>query len=332
LKVVWLVQMKPEVKTTEEHLIKVLKYFKNDATIMAYDLFNEPLYFDHGDKPPRKKEEVHQIVKQWNKLVKKYAPRQLSTIGLEGIREVFAWDPNILDLDFLSFHPYEYEPEQVRNEIYWYGKYITKPWMLGETSLPADNDSVTYEEQRKFAEKTIKQTVNCGSLGYTWWQYKDVDWKSFHSDFMGVITRQDKTHVERNLSVNGSVKPLVNELKKINIVANNDSCLCLKNYYNYSQGNKCRIIGRLTDENNQPIEGGIILGWNENWSHSYHTITKKDGSFELLGTFPFYHWMASATLYSMIRDDITLDAAQKIHGIPTINIGSLKLKKLLLSE
>jgi hypothetical protein len=169
-------------------------------------------------------------------------------------------------------------------------------------------------------------------LGYTWWQYKDVDWKSFHSDFMGVITRQDKTHVERNLSVNGSVKPLVNELKKINIVANNDSCLCLKNYYNYSQGNKCRIIGRLTDENNQPIEGGIILGWNENWSHSYHTITKKDGSFELLGTFPFYHWMASATLYSMIRDDITLDAAQKIHGIPTINIGSLKLKKLLLSE
>lgn len=85
----------------------------------------------------------------------------------------------------------------------------------------------------------------------------------------------------------------------------------------------------LTDENNKPIQGGVILAWNQYWSHSFHTVTKPDGSFELLGNFPFYHWMASASAYSMIRADVLPDTAKKYNdAIPTMNIGKLKIRKL----
>lgn len=324
LRGILLLRTRIDVIATHEHLGKMAKRFKEETGILAYDLFNEPLYFDSLE---REKKVVFKNVKKWRKTVKKNAP-QLVTIGLEGIREVFEWDPNILDVDFLSLHPYEYEPEQVRNEIYWYGKYIKKPWIIGETAIAADNDSVTYEEQRDFAKKTIKQTVDCGAIGYSWWQYKDVAWHSYHANFMGVITRQGETPVG-NLVVHGTLKPVSEEFRKVDFNAQKDSCLCFGNYYNYSQHRQCRISGTLVNEENNPIEGGVILGWNEGWSDSYHTVTKADGSFELLGDFPFHHWMASATLHSMVRGDVLPDTAQTgKDSIPTMDIGIQKVYRL----
>lgn len=336
LKAILLTPLLPDVKSTETRFKNFASYFKNEATIMAYDLFNEPLYFDHKNMAPRTKEEVCEITKRWDKILKENDSNHLSTIGLEGIREVFAWDPNILKVDFLSLHPYEYEPEQVRNEIYWYGKYITKPWIIGETSLPADNDSVTYVEQKQFAKKTLKQSINCGSWGYSWWQYKDVDWHVFHPNFMGVITRTGKTAITKDsLIILGTPKPLVEEFKNANPSAViKDSCMCLKNYYNYTTNDKFILAGRVVDnKSNQPIEGAVILAWNDNWSHSYHTITKSDGSFELTSHYPFYHWIASATNYSITRADILPDTAKiSKNGIPTINIGVQKLDKLFFGN
>ncbi len=317
--------MNLEVETTKHHLKKLLARFKNHATVMAYDLFNEPLYFDGIE---RNKTVVYRTVKGWNKIFREYAPNQLSTIGLEGIREVFEWDPNILDLDFISFHPYEYEPEQVRNEIYWYGKYVKKPWIIGETAIPADNDSVPYETQRAFAEKAIRQTIDCGAIGFSWWQYKDVPWNAYHANFMGIVNRKGETSVD-NLIVKGTPKPVAEEIKKIDFTVKKDSCICLENYYNYSNHRDCRIKGIVLDENEKPVEGGVILAWNQWWTHSYHTVTKADGSFEVLGNFPFYHWMASATEYSMVRGDVLPDTANKFFdGIPTMDLGTLQIKKL----
>jgi len=327
LKSVFLVRMRPDVETTQEHVRKIVTHFKNDTSIMAYDLYNEPLYFDHK---ARKKPEVDSIVRHWHKTLKMYAPNQLFTIGLEGIREVFEWDPNILDVDFISLHPYEFEPGQVMNELYWYGKYITKPWILGETAIPANNDSVTYEEQKIFAQKTLKQAKDCGALGYSWWQYKDVDWHTYRANYMGVVTRTGETTTKENLHVQGTVKPVAEAFQKFDPSAKKDSCIFLSNYYNYSGGKAGRIIGRLIDEEtNQPIKGGVALGWDKDWVHSYHTITKDDGSFEILGVHPFYHWIVTATLYSVVRDDISPDTAKAgKDNIPTVNIGTLKIKKL----
>lgn len=319
LKVIFLTKTSPKSKTTETHLAKLCKRFKDNSTIFAYDLFNEPLYFD---KPIRKKEEVFQLMIRWDKIIEKNAPHHLSTIGLEGIREVFEWDPNILNVDFISYHPYEYEYEQVRNEIYWYGKYTKKPWIIGETAIPADNDSVPYKEQLFFAEKTMKQNINCGGSGYSWWQFKDIEGNEFHSSFMGVITQKEK------------IKPITEAFIKFSTsTANKDSCLCLDNYYNYSQSQTFKIIGKLVDNNNKAIEGGVILGWNQWWTHSYHTITKADGSFELLGSYPFYHWMASATEHSRIRGELNPDSAKiDKENMPTIDLRVLKLEKLSFLE
>jgi hypothetical protein len=325
LKVIFLTKVLPDYPFSEIQLKKLSSFFKNDSTILAYDFFNEPLYFDAKE---RKKEDVISIVKKWRKILKNNAPNHLCTIGLAGIREVFEWDPNILDIDFVSFHPYEYEPEQVRNEIYWYNKYVKKPWMIGETSIPADNDSVPYEEQRKFAEKTIQQTYNCGAVGYSWWQYKDVEWHYFHANFMGVISQKGRTETKNGYILSGTPKPVSTVFKN---TYQKNSCICLENYYNYSNHNSCRIIGKVVDEQNFPIEGAVILGWNENWSSSFHTITKKNGTFELLGSFSFYHWMISATEFSMVRGELNPDSCKigEKNRIPTINIGSHKLSKII---
>ncbi len=327
LKAVLLTRMSADVKNTEGNLKKLMQYFRNDTTIMAFDLFNEPLYFD---VPERNKKVVYKKVKRWAAIAKRASPNHLTTIGLTGIREVFEWDPAILDVDFISIHPYEYEPEQVRNEMYWYANYIKKPWIIGETAISADNDSITYDTQRQFARKTLQQAYNCGAIGYSWWQYKDVEWHSYHANFMGVVNWKGETKtIKNNIPVIGTFKPVVEEFKKFDPASKKDSCICLSNYYNYSQFKDCRITGVLLDENNNPIQGGVILAWNEYWSHSFHTVTKPDGSFELLGNFPFYHWMASASSYTMIRADVLPDTAKKQKdAIPTMNIGKLKIHKL----
>lgn len=331
LKAIFLIRMSADVKSTELHLKKLVHHFRNDTTILAYDLFNEPLYFD---VPERDKKVVYKTMKRWADIAKKNSPNQLITIGLTGIREVFEWDPAILDVDFISIHPYEYEPEQVRNEMYWYANYIKKPWIIGETAIAADNDSISYDTQAEFAYKTLKQAYNCGAIGYSWWQYKDVEWHSYHANFMGVVNWTGETKTKKaNIPVKGTVKPLAEVFKKFDPNASKDSCLFLPNYYNYSQHKECRIIGVLSDEDDTPIRGGVILAWNEYWSHSYHTVTKEDGSFELLGDFPFFHWMASASSYSMIRADVLPDTAKKhTDGIPTMNLGNLKVEKLSFAD
>jgi len=332
LKGILLTKVLIDVKSTEEHLKKLVSRFKNNTTLIGYDFFNEPLYFD---EKPREKKDVHNAVKRWQSIVKKYSPYHLTTIGLEGIREVFKWDPNILDVDFISLHPYEYEPEQVRNEIFWYGKYIKKPWVIGETAIPADDDSVCYEDQRLFAKKTLEQAYHCGASGYSWWQYKDVNWQMFHADHLGLVNLKGETKTKNGLVVKGTPKETFYVFQSFTTKNNppqNEQCLCLENYYNYSKGKVCKIKGVLIDQNNNPIEGGVILGWNEHWTKSYHTISKKDGTFELLGDFEFYHWMASATEHSMVRGDFNPKEAPKEKDILTIDIGTLKLYKLDLSR
>ena len=314
LKVIFLVRMVPRLKSTADHLKKIAKYFENNPTILAYDLFNEPLYFDRAK---RGKNSVIFEVAHWDSIVAANDTNHLITIGLAGIREVFEWDPNIINVDFISFHPYEYEPEQVRNELYWYNKYVKKPWIIGETSVPADNDSVPYKEQKDFAAKTLKQAYDCGAKGYSWWQYKDVLWGVFHSDYMGVS------------SSNGLTKPVAEVFKNFNPSSKKDSCLCLSNYYNYSNGGAFRLSGKITDSTKTPIQGAVILAWNQDWTHSYHTITKEDGSFELLGTYPFHHWIVSATEHNTIDGHFNPEtAAVGEDNIPTIDLDTITIHKL----
>lgn len=296
LKVIFLTRMSVDVNSTETHLKKLVSYFKKSSTIMAYDFFNEPLYFD---KQERLKIAVYSKVNRWQKILAKNASNHLSTIGLVGIREVFEWDPNILAVDFISYHPYEYEPEQVRNELYWYSKYTAKPWIVGETGwyTSEENERDSLKTQKLFAFKTLEQSYNCGAKGYSWWQFKDVSWNDFknNSDLMGLVTKS------------GIPKNSIRVFQNFNSTKNTGECLCLDNYFNYSESTAFLLKGKLVNSVDSPIEGGVILAWNEDWTHSYHTITKKDGTFELKGSYPFYHWMASSTKHEMVRGNIVPD-------------------------
>ena len=62
--------------------------------------------------------------------------------------------------------------------------------------------------QKAFAEATFKQTCNCGGIGYTWWQYKDVDWFDFPFQFYGYYNRKGKSRNIQNKEVIGTKKPI----------------------------------------------------------------------------------------------------------------------------
>ena len=315
LRVILLVRMRPDERIYEDHAVGIFKRLKDHEGILAYDLFNEPLYFDLPHHRPKK--DVHHAVDRWRELVRKHAPHHLVTIGLVGIREVFAWDPDILDADFISFHPYEYEPQQVVNEMAWYGRHVRSPWIIGETSLPADGDSVLYDEQRDFAQQTLQKTLACGGLGYSWWQYRDVNWGRFHSDFMGLWT------------IKGQEKSSIQVFRNFEHLKDGSGCELLSNYYNYSDHDDAMITGRLIDEDGLPIEGGVVLAWNEYFSHSYHTVSRSDGTFELYGDMYFYHWIASAIGHEVQRGDITPSAFYtQANGIPAFRLGSVRLPRL----
>ncbi len=331
IKIILLTNLHAGERAWEENWQRTVSSLKDEKAILAFDLFNEPLYFDSLE---RTKEEVHAIVKGWRRSMEKFAPHHLFTIGLQGIREVPEWDPNILDVDFISFHPYEYEPDQVRNEMRWYHENVEVPWIIGETSLPADNDSVPYSDQSAFAEKVLRQARDCGACGFSWWQYKDVEWGEFHPGFMGVVSLDGSTTIEgAPLPISGTPKPVSHAIKAFDPKAAAGECLLLPNYANYSEHRVSMLTGRLIDEERRPIKGGFIIGWNEHWSHSYHTVSDENGYFELRGDMHFHHWMASATRYSHVRGDAYPNSyITKETGIPEFYLGELMLERLSFAD
>ncbi len=307
----------------EPLLAAYLDHFSNDTNILAFDLFNEPLYFDRLERP---KHVAVETVARWRELMHEHAPDHLFTLGLTGIREAFEFDPELIDVDFVSFHPYEYEPDQVLNELAWYGRELTVPWMVGETAIPADNDSVPYADQQAFADKTLDQARACGAIGYSWWQYKDVRWHEFHPSFMGVMSRDSTSVTSHGHLVEGMPKPVAEVFRNFDPRSPEGPCLALPNYYNYSGHSTSRIIGKLVDLSGDPVSQGVVIGWDEHWSSSYHTVTREDGTFELRGDFRFHHWMASGLRLSVKRGDPGdhqfISAAD---SIPTCDLGAVRL-------
>ncbi len=212
-----MILFKADIDDPKRHdfVISMLKYFKNNNTIFAYDLFNEPLYFDNKELPNwkkhRKKEDAYNIALTWKRMMDKYAPKHLFTIGFAEPIEVFEWDPEIIPVDFVAFHTYH--PLRVPNEIYWFSKYINKPWMIGETSLPADNDSIMYSEQAQFMKEVYSRIVNCGGAGLGWWGFQDVSWGGFEHDFTSIANHRGVTFSkDKKYKIKGSFKPVAYEV------------------------------------------------------------------------------------------------------------------------
>lgn len=248
-------------------------------SLWAYDLMNEPLYFD--TKALSKREAVREVCR-WREMVRKNAPHQLFTIGFAEPLEVFRWDPALLPVDFVEIHTYH--PLRVQAEMWWYSHYCGKPWMVGETSLPADGDSVSFEDQLNFMFWTYRFAKINGAIGFGWWGFQDCpNWGNFEARYTGL---RDSA---------GRSKPAVRYFKWfcLGVALDEDDWLPV-NYYNMLAYENLAITGRIVDNHGQPVEGAVIRGWNKDWSVGVNTFSDEEGRFRLVSNDVCVHFEVSA--------------------------------------
>lgn len=300
LKVMFLLEPPIDNPELEHFTIQLLKRFKEYTVIYAYDFFNEPLYFDNEHKAAseknREKKDAFRLVAGWHDWMRKYAPYHLFTIGFSEPIEVFEWDPSILPVDFVQMH--SYHPLRYPNEVAWYSHYIHKPLMIGETSLPADNDSITYEEQRQFMIDAFRYARDYGCIGFGWWQFQEVQWGNYEHDFTALINHQGTTSTkDGKYIIQGSLKPAALEVKNLlNYQPKKKKTTKWVNYYNMLGYKNIVLKGKIVEKSTgKPIEGALIRGWTEWWDIAANTYTDSLGNFTLYSNKEFVHFQVSAT-------------------------------------
>jgi hypothetical protein len=307
-----MILLKPPINSTdiESFTIKVLSTFKNEPSVFSYDFFNEPLYFDINDnaKDPyvfREKKDAYNIVSDWKEMMMNFAPNQLFTIGFAEPIEVFEWDPTILPVDFVNMHTYH--PLRVPNEIYWYSKNIDKPWMIGETSLPADNDSISYKDQKQFLTEAYLRTINCDGSGFGWWAFQDVtSWGTFEHNYTSILNHEGVTYTtDGKHRILGSVKPAGLEIKNLSRLKSSKVCECWTNYHNMLGYENYVVEGKiLIARSLRKVSGAVIRGWNEDWSVGANTFSDEEGNFTLYSNTEFVHFEISAPGLNKVRLDL----------------------------
>jgi hypothetical protein len=309
LRVMLLIRAPVENYQLETFTVEILKRFSNNPVIFAYDFFNEPLYFDVTPIPgsAREKKDAWKIVTRWKHLMDQYAPNQLLTMGFAEPTEVFEWDPEILPVDFLAFHTYH--PLRVPNEIYWFSKYISKPWMIGETALPADNDSISYEKQRFFFREVFQRVVDCGGSGLGWWEFQDIRGVYFEDTFSGLLNNQGYTATrEGNYIIQGTVKPAVEEIAGFKDYIPSQQCDRMVNYFNMLGYDNYVLRGKIINGiDNNPIEGAVIRGWNKFFVIGMNTFTDEEGNFTLYSNDKCIHFEISAPGMTKLKFDFNTE-------------------------
>lgn len=290
----------PFEEEVETFTIEMLKRFADNPTIFAYDFMNEPLYFD--TEPMRAKKDAVKIVSKWKDMMREYAPNHLFTIGFSEPIEVFEWDPSILPVDFVQIHTYH--PLRIPNEIWWYSNYCNKPWMIGETALPADNDSISYEEQYHFAEEVYQYVIDCGGIGFGWWCFQDhiIPDMNFENNHTGLLNHEGITKTQNGNEIIGTLKPAAYQFKKLSKLKAQGSKPRPQNYYNMLGYENYVIKGKIECKG-KAIEGALIRGWNADWSIGQNTYSDENGNFTLYSNDSCTHFEISAPGLSKVKFD-----------------------------
>jgi len=310
----------PLNKSLKDFTVKVLERFNTNPTIFAYDFFNEPLYFD--PKPKRSKESARNIQLGWRAMMDEYAPNQLFTIGFAEPIEVLTWDPEISPVDFVCIHTYH--PLRAKNELYWYSKYINKPLMMGEASLPSDGDSIPYAHQANFAKEISEYAIDCGIAGFGWWDFQEDLAQvncSFEAAYAGLLNHEGTTTTLcGNYTIIGTMKPAVEEIKKIPEYQSRNKKERPVNYYNNLGYNNFVITGKIIDQKTKkPIEGAVVRGWTRWWNIAWNTYTDENGNFTLYSNDKFVRFSISAPGFSKLFFNKKLDYRKITDGAFDIN-------------
>ena len=251
--------------------------------LWAYDLMNEPLYFD--PEADRDKCDAVATVREWCRLVRTHAPHQLFTVATAEPIEVFEWDPSMLPVDFIEMHTYH--PLRVKAEMWWYSHYCGKPWMVGETGLPADGDSVPYLNQVNFMWETYRYAKINGAAGYGWWEFQDCpEGVNFEAQYTGL--RDSKGHRKPAADNPNALRGMC-----LGMLTDKDRLLPA-NYYNMLAYRNVAATGRVVDKKGKPLEGAVVRGWNADWSVGVNTYTDRHGRFRLVSNDICTHFEVSA--------------------------------------
>ena len=291
----------------------LLRALADLPALWAYDFMNEPLYFD--PVPDRDKKDAVRIAAEWRHWVRTFAPHQLFTVATAEPIEVFEWDPSMLPVDFVEMHTYH--PLRVRSEMWWYSHYCGKPWMVGETGLPADNDSVPYGWQVDFMAESFFDAVSYGAIGYGWWEFQDCpDGVNFEAQYTGLRNSQ------------GYPKhPEVRFFRSWMCLGPDDDPQIPANYYNMMGYRNICLTGQVIDASDgTPVEGAVVRGWNDDWSVGMNTFTDSNGRFTLYSNDFNVHFEVSAPGMSrkkFNRDNIRYDNPG---GIDQLNLPNRKLE------
>ncbi len=287
----------------------LLRHLADLPALWAYDFFNEPLYFDPD--PERDKMDAIRLASEWRHWVRTYAPHQLFTIATAEPIEVFEWDPSMLPTDFVEMHTYH--PLRVYSEMWWYSRYCDKPWMVGETGLPADNDSVQWDWQWQFLYRTFERAKYLGAIGYGWWEFQDCpSGVNFEAKYTGLRDSTGKSKPAARVFTNGlfcfSCYYTDEELRPVN-------------YYNMLAYSNIRLTGRIVDKaTSKPVEGAVVRGWNDDWSVGMNTYTDSNGCFTLYSNDYNVHFEISAPGMSREKFDRRNIKYSNPQGIDTKNL------------
>ena len=268
------------------YLDSVSRHYSTNKTVMAYVIYAEPSY-KWGRAYAHDKLVVSNWSRKWYYIVKNNAPNQLVTYGLDGIENVLFWDPSALTCDFLSMHFYYNVPDVnvAQNAVHTYFKWmnhnVENVWMLGETGFSGTSEDSchsrpsligTENDQSLYADYTMQKSLECACQGYSWWQYQEVMWASCLQNYFGFLTY----YPDERLKPVASLFPSFSSRFYVENLCPKPSC-----YYNIPGYTHPNISGRVLDEDNNPVEDALVVGWSEHWKESYSTFTNAQGEYTL---------------------------------------------------
>ena len=297
-----------------DFLDKISNHLKDKEALLAYELFNEP-FWRYKSEGKNDKYKISCWVDEWLYTIKNNDTKHLVTIGVAHPETVKNWDPNFTKLDFHSFHFYGWSKDvnisqnAVNSMAYWVNQYIDLPWIVGETGYSGTSNSSTEPrtgsefEQLQYAINTYKRCLDCGSAGYTWWQYQEVHWDDDFENYLGLVTYYP---TEDEKLVLGAFPSMSSSLVQPQY------CIQPTNFFNLRNFPYLDFEGTVLDEKNNPIEGAVITGTkyiineeNEGEYPYYVTFSDENGNFKLHSELVsnYIGISVSHAGYSVVSDD-----------------------------
>ncbi|MDD4150751.1 MAG: cellulase family glycosylhydrolase, partial [Bacteroidales bacterium] len=302
--------------------------FKDNTTLICYDLFNELLSFD-GEYGCSDTFQLSHSVKELVASIKATDKNHAITVGLHSISEFFhlGVEP-FKHCDVYSFHIYEgnYSNHsaligQITNrQLYYFNKTIPFPWMIGETDSNTNENTESELVQRDYAYITQQQSVNCNSLGYSWWQFYD-NAPGAGANRLGLLrcdggTENVVLNEDENNSVNiyGDYKKIVDynnqgtaglNISIFNCGFSQNSCEFLSNPYDYymyphiaDNVSTHKWKGKVECDNSAIKDAVVKVSVNypdmDGSLVDFFTFTKIDGTYEI--DIPTTDYTASITV------------------------------------